>query len=398
MGIVDRALTQLAKWQVRYGTAIMLFFLVFTLVTVYGVTKIEFSGDINEEMPRHLPVYKLTDKITDTFSGQDMMFILLELDDSIESKGTPNDIRDRKIVEYIVDLHKSLETEPSIIRVISVAPVIESLQTLAEDKILSQDSIDYALSSTPGINQIINKDYSITMIMVYVDTGSSQDKVIKMTNLISNKLDAMSKPSGVKITITGTPNLISTILDLLKSDAIYTLLLASVIVFMLLVAMQKSITRGALIFLPILLGIIWTLGTMGLTGIKINVATAGLGAMILGLGVEYGVFMLERYHEERDKGKSQQDSLIVSVPAVGTAVFGSGTTTIVGFLALTLSIMPMLQHLGISLALGIAYSIIAALVVEPIIIILEEDFEHWHVTNKHKKYSSKKNRLVRREK
>jgi len=68
---------------------------------------------------------------------------------------------------------------------------------------------------------------------------------------------------------------------------------------------------------------------------------------------------------------------------------GSGLTTIVGFLSLTLSIMPMLRDLGITLALGISFSLFIAIFANPAIIILEENFEKWITYRKHKKHSKK---------
>jgi hypothetical protein len=145
-----------------------------------------------------------------------------------------------------------------------------------------------------------------------------------------------------------------------------------------------------LVFVPLMLGLIWTIGTMGWVGLKLSIITVGLGAMILGLGVEYGIFMLTRYYEERETGKNQEEALKASVPGVGFAIFGSGVTTIIGFLALTLSVMPMLKHLGLSLAIGITYSLMAALVVAPLIILYEEDYEYWKAERAHQKLSEKR--------
>ena len=81
----------------------------------------------------------------------------------------------------------------------------------------------------------------------------------------------------------------------------------------------------------------------------------------------------------------QEEALEVAVPSVGSAIMGSGSTTIVGFLALTLSIMPMLQNLGLSLALGIFYSIISSVIVGPALLVMEENFQEWTKKNAIKK-------------
>jgi hypothetical protein len=86
--------------------------------------------------------------------------------------------------------------------------------------------------------------------------------------------------------------------------------------------------------------------------------------------------MHTRYVEERKKGNSQKESLEITVPSIGFAIIGSGMTTIVGFLALSFSIMPMLQDLGQSLALGIFYSLFIAVFIAPAIIVMFEDLEY----------------------
>lgn len=110
---------------------------------------------------------------------------------------------------------------------------------------------------------------------------------------------------------------------------------------------------------------------MGLLGIAISISTGVIGAVIIGLGVEYGIFMVSRYYEERARYEPE-DSLKITVSNIGASTFGSAATTTAAFLALTLSVMPMVQHLGQTLALGITYCWLAANIVNPCFIIFEE--------------------------
>lgn len=378
-------LRQLAKLQKRFGIFILVFFLAMTVFLGYNIRNIELQSDFNELMPQHLPIFQLNNKITDKFGGQDSVFILLMLDDELESRGTPDDIRDPRVMEYVVMLEDALRQESAIESVSSIAPLVRAAKENFPE--LNAETMSMMLDSSPEAAGSISDDYKKTIMMVKADVGGSEERVQSFIGLIEDKIDALSTPPGTKVMITGSPSIRVTIVELLKHDSVYTLVIASAIIFLLLIVMQRSFTQAAVIFTPIMLGLIWTLGSMGLFGIKLTIVTAGLGAMILGLGVEYGVFMLMRYKEERDNGRNQLDSIMTSVPAVGSSVLGSGTTTIIGFLALTLSIMPLLQKLGLSLALGIFFSIIAAVVVEPIIMLLEEDFERWNTKRMKRKYA-----------
>jgi len=150
--------------------------------------------------------------------------------------------------------------------------------------------------------------------------------------------------------------------------------------------------HGMLIFAPLSLGLVWTMGTLGWFGIPLSVATVSLSSMILGLGVEYGVFVVSRYKEERNKNVDQLNSLKTTVHGIGTAIIGSGLTTIMGFLALSFATMPMIQRLGQSLALGIAFCLLAALIVNPVLILLAEEYEVKSIERKLRKLEAEAKR------
>jgi len=230
------------------------------------------------------------------------------------------------------------------------------------------------------------------MALMYVtaDLGSGEEKILSFNRFIDEQISYTPHPPGIKFRVTGSPILRVTIFDLLKRDAVFTLIVAAILILLLLFVMQRSFTHGFLIFIPLSLGLIWTMGTLGWLGITLSIATVGLSSMILGLGVEYGVFVVSRYKEERAKKISQLDSMKTTVHGIGTAVIGSGLTTMVGFGVLSFTTMPMIQHFGQTLALGIAYCLLAALFANPVMILLEEDYEYWNTHRKFEKYSTKK--------
>src|SRR5574341_986551 len=108
----------------------------------------------------------------------------------------------------------------------------------------------------------------------------------------------------------------------------------------------------------------------------------------------FTVFVVSRYKEERDKRVSQLESMKTTVHGIGTAVIGSGLTTIVGFGVLSFTTMPMIQHLGQTLALGIAYCLLAALFANPVLILLAEDYESWNTSRALHKLTARKEEHV----
>ncbi len=386
---LETNLKKLAEIQKKHTRLLAVFVIIITIVLGIGLKDLTINSDFRKEMPRELPIFMLNDRISDKFGGQDTVVIAVHIDDSVDSKSAVRDIRDPWVIQSLIFLDEELRSEASITSVTSPASFFRGKNTITPQEITET-------LRNPGADVFFSRNYKMALMYVTADIGSAEEQIQVFNKLIQKHIDYTPKPPGVKFGITGQPILRMTIFDLLKRDALFTLIVAATVILLLLFVMQRSYTQGLLIFAPLSIGLIWTMGTLGWLGIPLSVATVGLSSMILGLGVEYGVFVLTRYNEERAKKMSQLDSMKTTVHGIGTAVIGSGLTTIVGFGVLSFASVPLIQHLGQTLALGIAYCLIAALFVNPVFILLEEDYEYWNTLRKLEKLADKKEEQVLR--
>ncbi len=366
---IERALAKLAAFQCLHYKKVIVMSLLITVILGYGATDLHFQGDIAKEMPQDLPVFALQDMIESEFKGEEFMIIAVCLDRETGAKDIPCDVRDPKVIASVVELHERLEAESSIEKVQSVATHFQ--HGVPED----MAGVKKKLASVNNSGRFFNDDFSIMLIYASPIAGLSEEKVKAVTDMIQKDVDTITKPAGVEYKITGMAPLINELLRLMREDMVFTTIVAAIIIFMLLALLERSLTKGFLVFLPLIFAIIWTFGTMGLLGIPISLSTVIIGAVIIGLGVEYGIFMVSRYYEERSHGNTTRDALRIAVTNIGASTFGSAATTTAAFFALTLSVMPMIQHLGQTLALGIIFCWIAAVIVNPCFIVFEERIE-----------------------
>jgi len=380
---LETNLKKLAQIQRKHTKLLAVMIVLFTIIIGAGLKDLTVNSDIRKEMPTDLPIFKLNDRISDKFGGADTVVIAVQLDDSADSKSAVRDIRDPEVIRSLIFLDGELKDVESISSVASPASFFRGRKAVSDEEIS-------AMMRSPSADGFFSRDYGMALMYVTADLGSGEEKVQSFNRFIEEQISYTPHPPGVKFRVTGAPLLRMTIFDLLKSDAVFTLTVAASLILLLLFVMQRSITQGFLVFIPLSLGLIWTMGTLGWLGIPLSIATVGLSSMILGLGVEYGVFVVSRYEEERAKKVSQLESMKITVHGIGTAVIGSGLTTIVGFGVLSFTSMPMIQHFGQTLALGIAYCLLAALFANPVMILLEEDYEYWNTHRKLEKYATKK--------
>jgi hypothetical protein len=168
---------------------------------------------------------------------------------------------------------------------------------------------------------------------------------------------------GDGIEITGV-NIVSTELRrIFKRDARRAILLGLAVVTILLWLDFRSLRLTTLAMAQLLTGVIWMLGGMTLLGIKVNFINAFVTTMILGVGIDYGIHIIHRIHEE---GLTNPAGLMET----GKAVVMAALTNVGGFGTIGLSNYPGLQSMGLVCVLGSITCLITALTTLPALMIV----------------------------
>jgi uncharacterized protein len=129
---------------------------------------------------------------------------------------------------------------------------------------------------------------------------------------------------------------------------------------------------------PILLVLVWVLGTMVLLGYSYNVVTALITALSIGIGVDYTIHITHRFLEEREQpGVTLQSAMQETMRTTGGALIGSALTTALGFAVLVFSPIPPMGQFGLLTAITVTYSLIAAIVVLPPMLVIWAAYHDW---------------------
>ncbi len=143
-----------------------------------------------------------------------------------------------------------------------------------------------------------------------------------------------------------------------QEGTVYAVLLVSLVTYLTL----RRVRETLLALLPLGLGLLWTCGLMFFFDLKFNMGNVFGLPLILGAAAEYGLNIVIRYMEGRDHG----GPLIARSTVMGVLV--SGLSTIVGFGSLMVADHRGIFGLGLLLTLGTATSLVAALIVLPVLL------------------------------
>ena len=158
----------------------------------------------------------------------------------------------------------------------------------------------------------------------------------------------------LQVLVTGRPAFVSEISLSMRYDVVATLLGSVVLVGIIFFAGFPRMLSGLVgMAFCLLLSCLVALTAGQLLFGRLSMIAVGFCAILVGLGVDFAILTIGRYHQARADGESHQQAIATSVAKLGRAVFFGALTTAVGFLALVLSGAMSFSQLGVLIAIGI---------------------------------------------
>jgi predicted RND superfamily exporter protein len=147
---------------------------------------------------------------------------------------------------------------------------------------------------------------------------------------------------------------------------------AFALVFVLVAILLRSVRLSLAAMVPTLLPVIATLGIMGWVGMSLDVGRAMLAAVLIGIGVDDSVHLLNQYKRYRTAGEGIREAMHHAVLHVGRAVVTTSLALSLGFLTLMASAWQTVASFGFFVSLAIMGALAASLFVLPALIFAFE--------------------------
>ncbi len=149
-----------------------------------------------------------------------------------------------------------------------------------------------------------------------------------------------------------------------------SLLIAAAAVLLLLLIAFRSLRYAVMTMIPVLLVASWLYGFMYVAGYHLNMLTAMIAALSIGVGIDFSIHFTERFRQELKRGQDKKTTLRETARTTGLALFSAALTTVVGFAIIGFAPMPMFATFGVLTAIMITLSLLMALFVLPSLFLL----------------------------
>ena len=149
-------------------------------------------------------------------------------------------------------------------------------------------------------------------------------------------------------------------------------------VALLFILAFKGIVKPLLAVFSLLIALAWSLGFTSITVGHLNILSVVFTTILIGLGIDFGIHILERYKEERQSGNDISLALQKTLQGTGQGNFSGAITTAIAFGAMVLTDFIGIVELGWIAGWGILFCLIAMILLLPALVTLEEKLRKPH--------------------
>ena len=149
-------------------------------------------------------------------------------------------------------------------------------------------------------------------------------------------------------------------------------------VALLFILAFKGIVKPLLAVFSLLVALAWSLGFTSITVGHLNILSVVFTTILIGLGIDFGIHILERYKEERQSGNDISLALQKTLQGTGQGNFSGAITTAIAFGAMVLTDFIGIVELGWIAGWGILFCLIAMILLLPALVTLEEKLRKPH--------------------
>lgn len=367
-GPVDRLLRAMAGLVILHPRQVVYVFAALLILIVAGLFRFRVASDNNNILPKNHSYNISLDILNKHFGGNKIITVLFE-----------GDIKDPALLKNLDRYEEELEKVPGIGSVTSIATVIRKISTALNDQgdelydkipdtreAVAQYIELYSMNGDPeDFEDMVDFDYTKTLLTIQYQADNTEGM-----NHIVDRIEAIMKDDPHKSMVGGYSLVDKAICESVVTGQYNSLLFAFIVILVLLAIIFRSFVAGLLGSLPLAFSVLCTFGIMGWTGIELNIVTALLSSVSIGLGVDFTIQMLWKLKTEIAKGHSYATAVQIALKTMGRGISVNAFSVMLGFSVLFFSAFPIIRSFGFLIITSLFFCLACALVLIPALSML----------------------------
>jgi predicted RND superfamily exporter protein len=362
----------LVRFILRYRLAIIIGIFSVTLFMAWSATRVQMSYELAQMLPQSDTVFKQYDQFRNTF-GEDGNVVFVGIQDERFFQ-----------LEYfnrwqiIMDSLRQIEGVTEVISISNIPNITRDDQTRSFTfepvfpfEPQTQDELDSLMQKAFELKfydkLLFNAETNTILTLVSLDRSLLNTKArVSLIRQIYDTASAYEDNTGIDIHYSGLPYIRTRTAEKIESELKLFIFLALLIAALALFAFFRSFKAVFFSVLIVIISVIWALGLVSLMGYEITILTGILPPLLIIIGVENCIFLLNKYHQEYKSHGNKIKGLVRVVQRIGKATMLTNATTAVGFATFIITGNTLLVEFGIVAAINILFVFLLTIFLIPI--------------------------------
>ena len=376
--LLDRMLLVMGRWtQGKQRVPILVITFLLFLVGAFFAKNLVI-GDVHPGSPLLWPSSKYnmdTAEVGKTFGNTEIMSIVVE-------GLAKNSIKDPKVLANMEGLQRRLEELDEVSSTNSIADLLPEItqimhggfpkwELIPSEPRESGFYLELLFSGAePGdLARYITNDFKDANISIYL--RDHKGETLRAVVAAANEYIATHPMEGAKFRLAGNyGGLLAAVNEAIVSSEAKVTIMAFLLVFFFCGLAYRSFWAGLFFLIPIGISNYLTYALMGALHIGLDVNALPVVSLGVGLGVDYGLYVVGRVEEEYVISKNLNEATMKALATAGRAVLFTATTMVAGIIFWTFSFLRFQAEMGILLAFWMIISMLGGLILLPTLIVL----------------------------
>ncbi len=361
-----------------------------TIFLGYHARNVEMSYEYASMLPKKDKAFTDNQKFIEVF-GEEGNLIIIGIQDSSffeferfeKWKNLCNAISEVEGVENLLSVSNTYNliknTEKKQFEVHMVFP----------DSIANQEELSKAednFRKLPFYRKLVYNDENNTFLLAIT---VNKDKMLsrereKMVKAIQKIGKQFEQDENVKLHYSGLPYIRVVTAKIIRSELYIFSALALTICIIVLFLFFRSFKAVFFPVFVVMIGVVWSLGTLGLLGYKITVLSGMIPSLLIVIGIPNSIYMMNKFHHEFVQHGNKVKALQRVIVKIGNATFLTNLTTAMGFATFIIVKSDLLKEFGIVASVNILGLFVLSVILIPVIFSFIKTPSQRHV--KHLEY------------
>ena len=368
---LDRAVQTIARliftrrWAVIFGI-----FGVLMTVWVIGMSRVTVDNSLKGNFSSDSPVRLDDVPLNAGMGGTNTLYLLIEGPEA-DSMKHPSVLRAMEAVQTHLQEHYELvgktQSLSDFLKKMNRAMHADdaAFDRLPESReLMAQYLLLYSMSGDPGdFDTYVDYEYRSAVVWAYLKT----DSTAYIERIISDLRMFVPQhfPPEYTVHVGGGMAQGAALNEVMVRGKLLNIGVIATSIYLISSVVLRSALAGIFVLIPLVLAVIANFGIMGWTSIRLDIGTAAVSAMAVGVGADYAIYVIYRLREEMRHHGDQEKALLTTLETAGKAVVYVAMAVGAGYSVLMLTGFGMHARLGFLVAIAMAVSCLAAIVILP---------------------------------